>query len=224
MSKLLENIFRGVNIALVNELKQLCLRMGINVWEVIAAASTKPFGYMPFYPGPGLGGHCIPIDPFYLTSKAREFDISTKFIELAGEVNTSMPYFVVQRIMEALNEQGKSLKNAKIFLLGVAYKKDVGDDRESPSYKLMELLGKKGANVVYNDPYFPQLKPVRNYYYKLESTPITKETLSDADLVVVATDHTVYDYAFIFQHAQLIVDTRNAFASFDDVGKKVTMA
>jgi UDP-N-acetyl-D-glucosamine dehydrogenase len=224
MTKLLENIFRSVNIALVNELKQLCLRMEINVWEVIEAASTKPFGYMPFYPGPGLGGHCIPIDPFYLTSKAREFDISTKFIELAGEVNTSMPYFVIHRTMEALNEHGKSLKNAKILLLGIAYKKDIDDDRESPSYKLMELLYDKGAEVAYNDPHIPKLRPVRNYSYDLKSTAITKENLAAADCVLVATDHSAYDYDFILKHSQLIVDTRNVFYKHDGAANKVIMA
>jgi len=212
MTKLLENIFRSVNIALVNELKVLCLRMGIDVWEVIKAASTKPFGYMPFYPGPGLGGHCIPIDPFYLTSKAREYDMPTKFIELAGEINISMPYFVVQQTMEALNQHGKSLKNAKILLLGAAYKKDVDDDRESPSYKLMELLTAKGAIVEYNDPHIPKLRAGRKYDFGFESTPITMETLAAADCVLVATDHSAYDYDFILEHSALIVDTRNVFA------------
>jgi UDP-N-acetyl-D-glucosamine dehydrogenase len=224
MTKLLENIFRSVNIALVNELKPLCLQMDIDVWEVIEAASTKPFGFMPFFPGPGLGGHCIPIDPFYLTSKAREYDIPTKFIELAGEVNTSMPYFVVQRTMEALNEQGKALKNAKILLLGIAYKKDIDDDRESPSYKLMELLNKKGAVVCYNDPHIPKLRPVRQYSYQLKSTPLTAETLAAADCILLATDHSAYDYDFILQHAKLIVDTRHVFAGREGAGGKVFMA
>jgi UDP-N-acetyl-D-glucosamine dehydrogenase len=224
MTKLLENIFRSVNIALVNELKPLCLQMGIDIWEVIEAASTKPFGFMPFYPGPGLGGHCIPIDPFYLTSKAREFDIPTKFIELAGEVNTSMPYFVVQRTMEALIEQGKAMKNAKILLLGVAYKKDIDDDRESPSYKLMELLGKKGAEVSYNDPHIPKLRPTRQYSYQLESTPLTAETLVNVDCVLVATDHSSYDYDFILKHAKLIVDTRHVLVGREGADGKVVMA
>ncbi len=224
MTKLLENIFRSVNIALVNELKPLCLQMEINIWEVIQAASTKPFGYMPFFPGPGLGGHCIPIDPFYLTSKAREYDIPTKFIELAGEVNTSMPYFVVQRTMDALNEQGKALKNAKILLLGIAYKKDIDDYRESPSFKLMDLLTKKGAAVVYNDPHVPQLAPVRRYNYQLLSIELTAENIAAADCVLVATDHTAYDYDFILQHAKLIVDTRNVFAGKEGAEEKVTMA
>jgi len=221
MTKLLENIFRSVNIALVNELKVLCHRMDIDLFEVIRAASTKPFGYMPFYPGPGLGGHCIPIDPFYLTSKAREYDFSTKFIELAGEINTSMPYYVVQRTMEALNERGKSLKGARVLLLGVAYKKDVDDDRESPSYKLMKLLSEKGAEVAYNDPHIPHLKPVRNYSYNLTSTPLTADNLAKADCVLVATDHSAYDYDFILQHSMLIVDTRNVFAGKESAEGKV---
>lgn len=221
LTKLLENIFRSVNIALVNELKVLCHRMDIDVFEVIRAASTKPFGYMPFYPGPGLGGHCIPIDPFYLTSKAREYDFSTKFIELAGEINTFMPYYVIQRTMEALNEQGKSLKGAKVLLLGVAYKKDVDDDRESPSYKLMELLSDKGAHVSYNDPHIPSLKPVRKYSYDLSSTPLTAENLAAADCLLIATDHSAYDYDFILQHSRLIVDTRSVFSGKASVKGKV---
>ncbi len=211
LTKLLENIFRSVNIALVNELKILCLSMGIDVWEVIRAASTKPFGYMPFYPGPGLGGHCIPIDPFYLTSKAREFDIPTRFIELAGEVNSNMPYFVIQRVMEALNEHGKPLKGANVLLLGMAYKKDVDDDRESPSYKLLELLIRKGAEVGYNDPHIPSLKTVRKYDFNMKSTALTAENLARTDCVLIATDHSAYDYDFILKHAPLIVDTRNVF-------------
>lgn len=211
LTKLLENIFRSVNIALVNELKTLCLRMGIDIHEVIAAAATKPFGFMPFYPGPGLGGHCIPIDPFYLTSKAREYDISTRFIELAGEVNSTMPYFVVQRVMEALNDHGKPLKGAKVVILGIAYKKNIDDDRESPSYKLLELLQAKGAKVSYNDPHIPVLRPGRKYDFGLKSTPLDEETLSHSDCVLIATDHDDYDFAFILQHARLIVDTRNVF-------------
>lgn len=223
LTKLLENIFRSVNIALVNELKVLCLSMGIDVWEVIQAAATKPFGYMPFYPGPGLGGHCIPIDPFYLTSKAREFDIPTRFIELAGEVNAAMPYFVVQRVMDALNEHGKSLKGAKVLILGVAYKKDVDDDRESPSYKLMELLTQKGAEIQYNDPHIPKLRAVRKYDFNLSSTELSADNLSSVDCVLVATNHSVYDYNFILEHARLIVDTRNVFAG-KDTKNKVFMA
>ena len=220
MTKLLENIFRSVNIALVNELKVLCLRMGIDIHEVIRAATTKPFGFMAFHPGPGLGGHCIPIDPFYLTSKAREYDIATRFIELAGEVNTAMPYFVVQRVMEALNEQGRALKGAKVLLLGAAYKKNVDDDRESPSYKLMELLQEKGAEVSYNDPHIPALRPGRKYDFGLTSTPLTEHNLAAADCILLATDHDAYDPDFILKHARLIVDTRNVFPpSGDQTGK-----
>ncbi|MEA2085235.1 MAG: nucleotide sugar dehydrogenase [Thermodesulfobacteriota bacterium] len=224
LTKLLENIFRSVNIALVNELKMLCHRMGIDVWEVIKAASSKPFGYMPFYPGPGLGGHCIPIDPFYLTSKAREYDFQTKFIELAGEVNTSVPYYVIQRTMDALNEKGISLKGSKILLLGIAYKKDVDDPRESPSFKLMELLISKGAEVIYNDPYIPEIKPSRHYSFEMNSTPLTEESLASVDCVLVATDHTAYDYDFIFEHARLIVDTRNVYPGRAGADEKVIQA
>jgi len=207
--KILENTYRSINIALVNELKILCLRMGMDIHEVIRAAATKPFGFMPFYPGPGLGGHCIPIDPFYLTSKAREYDISTRFIELAGEINTAMPYFVIQRVMEALNDHGKALKGAKVLLLGAAYKKNVDDDRESPSYKLMELLAQKGAEISYNDPHIPVLRRGRKYDFGLTSTQLTEASLAQADCILIATDHDAYDPAFILQHAQLIVDTRN---------------
>ena len=223
LTKLLENIFRSVNIALVNELKILCLRMGIDVFEVIKAASTKPFGYMPFYPGPGLGGHCIPIDPFYLTFKAREFDIPTKFIELAGEINTAMPAFVVQRVMEALNEHGKALKGAKILILGAAYKKDVDDDRESPSYRLMQILINKGAEVSYNDPHIPKLSATRKYDFGLTSTELSAENINAADCLLITTDHSAYDYEFILKHARLIVDTRNVFAG-QKVGNKVFIA
>lgn len=225
MTKLLENIFRSVNIALINELKILCLRMGIDIHEVIRAAATKPFGFMPFYPGPGLGGHCIPIDPFYLTSKAREYDISTRFIELAGEINTAMPYFVVQRVIEALNDHGKSLKGAKVLLLGVAYKKNVDDDRESPSYKLMELLQAKGAEISYNDPHIPVLCASRKYDFDLTSVPLTEASLNQVDCVLIATDHDAYNPAFIGRHARLIVDTRNIFSdSTEDATCKVYKA
>ncbi len=224
MSKLLENIFRSVNIAMVNEMKILSHRMGIDIWEVIRASSTKPFGFMPFYPGPGLGGHCIPIDPFYLTSKAREYDFPTKFIELAGEVNTAMPYYVVQRVMEGLNNRKKSLNGTKILLLGMAYKKDVDDPRESPSFKLMELLQEKGAEVQYNDPHIPRIKPVRNYSFSMESTPLTEETLAAMDCVLIATDHSAYDYQFILDHADLVVDTRNACNGLRGAAEKVIQA
>jgi UDP-N-acetyl-D-glucosamine dehydrogenase len=211
MAKLLENIFRCVNIALVNELKMLCLRMGVDVWEVIDAAATKPFGFMPFYPGPGLGGHCIPVDPFYLSWKAREYDFATRFIELAGEVNVAMPYHVVDSIAAALNDHKKSIKGSKILILGVAYKKDVDDLRESPTLKIMEILQKRGADFDYNDPYFPQLHKMRHYdYSNMKSVPLKPETISTYDAIVIATDHTSYDYAAIVDSAKLVVDTRNA--------------
>jgi UDP-N-acetyl-D-glucosamine dehydrogenase len=211
MTKLLENIFRCVNIALVNELKQLSLRMNLDIWEVIDAASTKPFGYMPFYPGPGLGGHCIPVDPFYLSWKAREYDFSTRFIELAGEVNTAMPYHVVDSVMEALSRHHKSLCGAKVLVLGVAYKKDIDDLRESPSLKIMDLLAERGADVDYNDPSFAQLHKMRHYdFSQKKSVQIDPKTLAKYDCVVIATDHSIYDYAAIVEAAQLVVDSRNA--------------
>ncbi len=176
-TKLLENIFRSVNIALVNEMKIILDRMGIDVWEVIEAASTKPFGFMPFFPGPGLGGHCIPIDPFYLTWKAKEYDMPTRFIELAGEINTNMPYWVVQKIMEALNDRGKSMKGAKLLILGAAYKKDIDDVRESPTLKLIEILESRGASVDYNDPFIPKMPAVRKYQYVMDSVELTYENL-----------------------------------------------
>jgi len=209
-TKLLENIYRAVNIALVNELKILFERMGIDIWEVIEAAKTKPFGFQAFYPGPGLGGHCIPIDPFYLTWKAREYDFHTKFIELAGEINISMPYYVVEKVIEALSERNKSIKSSKVLVIGLAYKKNVDDIRESPSLKLIELLKQKEAHVEYNDPYILKTHKMRMYDLKMESVPLTKETLRKYDCVVIATDHSCYDYEFIVNNAQLIVDTRNA--------------
>ena len=204
MSKLLENIFRSVNIALVNELKMLCDRMGLDVWEIIAAAATKPFGFMPFQPGPGLGGHCIPIDPFYLTWKAREYGFTTRFIELSGEINTSMPQYVITRVMEALNSRGKTLHGARVLVLGAAYKADVDDLRESPALRLMELLRQYGAAVSYNDPHVPGLAGLG-----LESVPLTAETLAQSDCVLVATAHSAYDPEFVVRHAPLVVDTRN---------------
>ncbi|MCJ7643667.1 MAG: nucleotide sugar dehydrogenase [Candidatus Aminicenantes bacterium] len=210
-TKLLENIFRCVNIALVNELKMIFDRMGIDVWEVILAASSKPFGFMPFYPGPGLGGHCIPIDPFYLTWKAREVDYSTKFIELAGEINTAMPYYVINKTLEALAKKGKSFKGSKILVLGIAYKKDIDDQRESPALKIISLLQKKGAKVEYNDPYVPESSGHREYPgMSLKSVPLTAKRLRQADAVIIATDHTSYDYGWIVKNAKLVVDTRNA--------------
>ena len=223
-TKLLENIYRAVNIALVNELKMLFDRMDIDIVEVIEAAKTKPFGYQAFYPGPGLGGHCIPIDPFYLTWKAREYDFSTKFIELAGEINISMPYYVIQKTIEALNERGKSINGAKILVLGLAYKKDVDDSRESPSFKIIELLQKKGAVVEYNDPYIPVAPKTRKYSIGKVSVPLTKENLAQYDCVVIATDHSAYDPEFIVQNSQLIVDTRSLIKRSQDPHNKVKRA
>jgi len=209
-AKLLENIYRAVNIALVNELKLLFDRMEIDIYETIDAAKTKPFGFQAFYPGPGLGGHCIPIDPFYLTWKAREYDFSTKFIELAGEINTFMPHYVVEKVVTGLNRLGKSVRSSKILLLGLAYKKDVDDTRESPSLKLIELLSAKGASVDYNDPYIPKTRKMRLYDLKMTSVPITESSIKKYDCVVIATDHSSYDYDFITKKAHLVIDTRNA--------------
>jgi len=208
-TKLLENIYRAVNIALVNELKVIFERMDIDVWEVIGAAKTKPFGYHPFYPGPGLGGHCIPIDPFYLAWKAREYDHVTKFIELAGEVNVRMPYYVVQKAVDALNERSKSIKGAKILVLGIAYKKDVDDMRESPALKIIQLLNEKGAVVDYNDPYIPTMPKTRHYSLNMKSVSLTKANISKYDCVLIVTDHTDYDYSWIAENSSLIVDSRN---------------
>jgi UDP-N-acetyl-D-glucosamine dehydrogenase len=213
MTKLLENIFRSVNIALMNELLQLCERMHINLWEVVDAAKTKPFGFMPFYPGPGLGGHCIPIDPFYLSWKARQFDFHTEFIELSGKVNESMPYYVVQRLMDALNTQRKSLAGSRILMLGVAYKADIDDMRESPAIRVAELLLDKDADLVYHDPYVPEFK-VRGA--ALASVKLTEETLAAADAVLVITDHSNVDYHLVVRNSRLILDTRNALKAFDD--------
>jgi UDP-N-acetyl-D-glucosamine dehydrogenase len=209
-TKLLENIYRAVNIAMVNELKMLFDRMGIDIWEVIEAAKTKPFGFQAFYPGPGLGGHCIPIDPFYLTWKAREYEFATRFIELAGEINTQMPYYVVQKTIDTLNQKEISIKGAKVLILGIAYKKNVDDMRESPSFKLIELLKGKGAIVDYNDPHVPKIPKLRHYSFDMSSVTLTGERLSRYDAVVIATDHSDYDYHWIHSHAKLIIDTRNA--------------
>ena len=208
MTKLLENIYRCVNIALVNELKLLCLRMGIDIWEVIEAASTKPFGFHPFYPGPGLGGHCIPVDPFYLSWKAREWDFRTRFIELAGEINANMPYHVLASVGAALNGQKKSLNGARILVLGVAYKKDIDDLRESPSLTIIELLQKDGAQVSYHDPYFPFIGRGRKYDLQMKCADL--KNLDQYDCIVIVTDHSDYDYPDIVKQAQLVVDTRNA--------------
>ncbi len=213
MTKVFENVFRSVNIALVNELAQLCEKMGISVWEVIDAASSKPFGYMPFYPGPGIGGHCIPLDPYYLASKAREYDFHTRFIELAAEINERMPYYITSRIMDALNTKGKSLNGATVLVLGAAYKKDVEDMRESPSLKLMELLHEKGAKISYNDPYILKIQISQ---HTLSSVELTEECLSSADCVVIATDHSCYDYQHIVEKASLVFDTRGATRSFSN--------
>lgn len=211
-TKLLENIYRSINIALVNELKMVFDRMDIDVWEVIEAAKTKPFGFHAFYPGPGLGGHCIPIDPFYLTWKAREYDINTKFIELAGEINTYQPYYVVERLRDFLNENAKkSLSGSKILILGAAYKKNIDDMRESPTLKLIEILENKGAEVKYSDPYVPKLPPTRKYKYEMESVELTADGINSFDVVLLATDHDNFDYKLIAENAKLIVDTRNAF-------------
>ena len=210
MTKLLENVFRSVNIALVNELKMLCHRMGIDLFEVIDAASTKPFGFMPFQPGPGLGGHCIPIDPFYLTWKAREFEFQTRFIELAGEINAAMPRYVVQRTMEALSDRGRALRGARVLVLGISYKRDVDDMRESPSVRIIELLQERGAEVVYHDPYVPRVPHMRQHRLDMVSVPLTDEALEGADVVLVATDHSAIDYARVVERARLVVDTRNA--------------
>ncbi len=209
--KILENTYRAVNIAMVNELKTLFDRMGIDVWEVIDAAKTKPFGFQAFYPGPGLGGHCIPIDPFYLTWLARRHGLATRFIELAGEVNSRMPEYVVSQLMEFLNQAGKPLKGSKICLLGVAYKKDVDDPRESPSFVLMDLLRARGVDLTYNDPHVPKLPQMRHHDVpELDSTELTPEFLATQDCVLIATDHSAYDYDFIVEHAQMVLDTRNA--------------
>ena len=209
--KLLENIYRCVNIALVNELKLLGDRMNIDVWEVIDAASTKPFGFTPFYPGPGLGGHCIPIDPFYLSWKAKEYDFSTRFIQLAGEVNTSIPHYVVERIGKVLNDRSRSIRDSKILILGVAYKKDVDDVRESPALEIMEILQAKGALLSYSDPYIPQLHKMRAYDFShMSSLPLNEDVLKGQDLVLITTDHSSIDYQWVVDHASTIVDTRNA--------------
>jgi UDP-N-acetyl-D-glucosamine dehydrogenase len=208
MTKLLENIYRCVNIALVNELKLLSLRMGLDIWEVIEAASTKPFGFQPFYPGPGLGGHCIPVDPFYLSWKAKEWDFHTRFIELAGEINTGMPYHVIASVVSALNRHKKSLNGSRVLVLGVAYKRDIDDLRESPSLTIIELLQKEGAEVSYNDPYFPTIGKGRRYDLQMKRSAL--DNLGQYDCVLIVTDHTDYDYAQIVREAKLVVDTRNA--------------
>jgi UDP-N-acetyl-D-glucosamine dehydrogenase len=209
-SKLLENIYRAVNIALVNELKMCFEVMGINIWEVINAARTKPFGFQAFFPGPGLGGHCIPIDPFYLTWKAREYDFHTKFIELAGEVNTGMPHYVLGKVLDALNARGRSIKGARVLVLGLSYKKDIDDVRESPSLKLITLLRAKGAKVDYNDPHVARTHKMRDYDLRMASVPLTEKNLKKYDCLLISTDHSAYDYRFIVRNSKLVIDTRNA--------------
>ncbi len=223
-AKILENTYRCINIALVNELKMLFDRMGIDVWEVIRAASTKPFGFNAFYPGPGLGGHCIPIDPFYLTWKARQYGMPTRFIELAGEINTGMPEYVVHRTADALNERRMSLKGSKVLVLGLAYKPDIDDVRESPSLELIELFKEKGAKVDYNDPYIAQTHKQREYDLRMKSKPLTAKTLAGYDVVVIATNHSDYDYPWIVKNARLVVDTRNATATVRSGRSKIVKA
>ncbi|MCS7151896.1 MAG: nucleotide sugar dehydrogenase [Endomicrobia bacterium] len=217
-TKMLENTFRAVNIALVNELKMLFDRMGIDIWEVINASKTKPFGFMPFYPGPGWGGHCIPVDPFYLSYIAKKYDFTTKFIELAGQINIRMPEYVVEKIIEVLNKQKKPLNGAKILVLGLSYKKDIGDPRESPSFKIIELLEKHGARVDYNDPYIPKTPSMRKFKIVKKSVNLSPNKIRKYDCIVIVTDHSSYDYDMIVKNAKLIVDTRNAVQNY--LGKK----
>ena len=212
-TKLLENIFRSINIAMVNELKMVFDKMDIDVWEVIAAAATKPFGFTPFYPGPGLGGHCIPIDPFYLTWKAKEYGQNTRFIELAGEINTFMPEYVITNVLNALNDHQKSLKGSRVLLLGLAYKKNVDDPRESPSFELIRLLSEKGAVLDYHDPYIPTMPLMRKYNFKMDSVPLTAENLKNYDCVLISTDHDDVDYELVVKNSKLVLDTRNATAA-----------
>lgn len=222
-AKLLENIYRCVNIAMINELKLLFERMGIDVWEVIQASATKPFGFTPFYPGPGLGGHCIPVDPFYLTWKAKQYEFSTRFIELAGEINSAMPQHVVDRLTEGLNLLGKALNGAKILLIGAAYKKNVEDVRESPAIRIIQLLHERLANVSYYDPHVPRLE-TRHLEKPLLSVRMSPETVSSSDAVIIVTDHSNIDYAMLLEHAKLVVDTRNATAHYRKPSHKVIMA
>ncbi len=222
--KILENCYRCINIAMINELKIIFDRMGIDVWKVIAAAKTKPFGFEAFYPGPGLGGHCIPIDPFYLSWKAKQYDVTARFIELAGELNTAMPYYVMGKVAESLNDVGRAIRGARILVLGLAYKKDVDDLRESPSVVLIEQLKDRGARVDYNDPFIPRTHAQRQHDLKMKSIPLTARNLKRYDLVLIATDHSVYDWRFIVRHARRIVDTRNATVGIRARLGKITRA
>jgi UDP-N-acetyl-D-glucosamine dehydrogenase len=227
MCKLLENIFRSVNIALVNELTLLCDRMGMDIWEIIDAAATKPFGFMPFYPGPGVGGHCIPVDPYYLSWKAREYDFYTKFIELAAEVNQSMPFYTVNKLMDVLNRHGKTLKDSKILILGAAFKRDIDDARNSPALEVLKILYSKGVEVYYNDPYVPQVNLKDQFLYTkpidrvFTSAPLTEQLLGSMDCVVIAVKHSLYDFSWIVRHSRLILDAQNATKGITDGGHKV---
>jgi UDP-N-acetyl-D-glucosamine dehydrogenase len=223
-AKMLENIYRCINSALVNELKILFEKMGIDIWEVIEAASTKPFGFQPFYPGPGMGGHCIPIDPFYLAWKAREYQVPLRFVELAGEINRQMPYYVVGRLEEGLKDQRKRLKDSHILVLGVAYKKDTDDPRESPAFKIMEILQERGAKVSYHDPYIPRLPRMRHHTIRLSSVKLTPSFLRGVDGVVIVTDHSLYDYDLLVKNAPLVVDTRNATVGVRRKGGNIILA
>jgi len=223
-AKIVENVYRCINIAMVNELKMVFDRMGIDIWEVIRAAGTKPFGFKAFYPGPGLGGHCIPIDPFYLTWKARQYGMPTRFIELAGEINTNMPHYVITKTMEALNEKKKSLKGSKILVLGLAYKEDIDDVRESPSIELIELLLEKGAKVDYNDPYIPKTMKQRQHDLKMKSQKLTKKMLASYDAVLISTAHSDYDYNWIVENSKLVIDTRNATSKVKKGRSKIVKA
>jgi UDP-N-acetyl-D-glucosamine dehydrogenase len=224
MVKLLENTFRMINIGLVNEMAIMCDGMGINVWEVIEAAATKPFGFMPFYPGPGLGGHCIPIDPYYLTWKAREVGLPTRFIELAGEINHAMPDYVVKQLGLALNARNKSVKGSRVLVLGLAYKPDIDDVRESPSFELIEKLEELGAHVDYNDPHVAETHKMRHHDLKMKSVPLTAESLASYDCVLVSTHHAAYDWQFIADHSKLIVDSRNAMRNVKGADDRIVRA
>ncbi|MGL4209821.1 MAG: nucleotide sugar dehydrogenase [Candidatus Adiutrix sp.] len=219
LTKLLENIYRAVNIGLVNELKIVADKMGLDIYEIINAAATKPFGFTPFYPGPGIGGHCIPVDPFYLTWKARAYGLHTRFIELAGEINQSMPHWVVNKLSQALNEKGLAVKGAEILVLGIAYKKNVDDMRESPAVEVMEILKNKGANLSYSDPYVPVFPKMRRWHFDLASVDVTESRLKQADAVLMLTDHSLFDRDYIAKHAKLIIDTRGVFGQADNVVK-----